>query len=192
MSPTTPPHPHGYLPHHRDYLTSLPAELLTKILSSVPLSSVPLSSFLDLTHTSRGLRHFIKANAAAICNTAIESRFAYENKPLKPTRISGWLAPTDSAILDEEQGYKRITKIRLGGGVKTVLTRKCVTLWDSVIEDLNIGEGKEVREYKPSNLLGELDDSNPLLGLTTPGPQYLFISERVELLLYRLPVRYLR
>jgi hypothetical protein len=42
-------------------LTSLPPEILIKVLSEIPLSSL-----LDLTHTSRGLRAFVKDNAARI------------------------------------------------------------------------------------------------------------------------------
>jgi len=50
----------------RDYLIYLPSDLLTKILAEIPLSS-----FLDLTHTARGIPAFIKPKIVAICNAAI-------------------------------------------------------------------------------------------------------------------------
>jgi hypothetical protein len=64
--------------HGHDQLTSIPPELLIKLFSEVPLSS-----FLDLVHTSQSLHAFVKGNAARICNMAIRSRFAFEAKFLE-------------------------------------------------------------------------------------------------------------
>jgi hypothetical protein len=82
----------------RDRLSTLPSELLLMIISEVPLSS-----FLDLVHTSKGLREFIKANARKICNLAIESRFPLQAKYLRPAKVSGWITPTHWAILEWEE-----------------------------------------------------------------------------------------
>lgn len=70
----------------KDRLTTLPAELLIKIIAEVPLSF-----FLDLTQTCRHLRHLIKDNAKEICNGAIESRFPLHAKYLHPVKKRGWL-----------------------------------------------------------------------------------------------------
>jgi hypothetical protein len=44
---------------NQDYLTSIPPEVLNKILAELPLRS-----FLDLEHTSSGLRDFMRTYAS--------------------------------------------------------------------------------------------------------------------------------
>lgn len=74
----------------RDHLTTVPPEILTKILAEVPLSS-----FLSLTHTCSGLRQFLKANAAQICNAAIRARFPTHAEVLNSSsKTAGLLCPT--------------------------------------------------------------------------------------------------
>ncbi|KAE9380921.1 hypothetical protein N431DRAFT_459833 [Stipitochalara longipes BDJ] len=80
-------------PDNHDYLTSFPPEILIKILAEVPLSS-----FLNLMQTSRGLRGFLKANAARICNTAIRARFLIHAKLFKLVLKDGWLVTTHPEI----------------------------------------------------------------------------------------------
>lgn len=83
-------------------LVSLSPEILIKILSEVPLSS-----FLALAHTSRGLRAFVKDNAARICNMAIRSRFAEHVKILEATTNNnqGWLLPGPGMLLESQVLY---------------------------------------------------------------------------------------
>lgn len=91
--------------HGRDYLNSVPPEILIKILVEVPLSS-----FLDLVHTCSALHAFIKSNAARICNMAIQSRFAFEAKLLCVTKDvaafqdnkEGWLIPQAGKLREAE------------------------------------------------------------------------------------------
>lgn len=85
----------------RDYLTTLPPELLTKVIAEIPLSS-----FLALTQTSSGLRAFIKSNAARICNTAIRSRFPLEADFLDVTLQNGWLVATHPDIMGMRQEFE--------------------------------------------------------------------------------------
>jgi hypothetical protein len=89
---------------NHEYLTSLPPELLIKVLSEIPLSS-----FLNLTHTSRDLRTFIKTNAARISNAAIESRFSFKAKILeKCMQDNGWLSPGLSKLEEKERIYESL------------------------------------------------------------------------------------
>jgi hypothetical protein len=69
----------------RDYLTYLPSDLLTKILAEIPLSS-----FLDLTDTSRGIPVSIRPKIVATCNAAIRSRFPNEDKLLQTYPQRPW------------------------------------------------------------------------------------------------------
>jgi hypothetical protein len=85
----------------RDYLTTLPTELLLDIFAEVPISS-----FLDLTQTSRGLRTFIKAHAARLCNLAIQTRYAQEAKRLKLTNDGTWLVVAHAGLRRVEDGYE--------------------------------------------------------------------------------------
>ncbi|PMD30964.1 hypothetical protein L207DRAFT_591908 [Hyaloscypha variabilis F] len=87
---------------HHDYLTSLPPEILTNIIAEVPLSS-----FLDLTHTCRGLRNFIKVNAARICNLAILARFTPEANPLGLTLKDNWLIVTHPQLLEDQREHEK-------------------------------------------------------------------------------------
>jgi hypothetical protein len=85
-----------------DYLTSLPTELLIKVIAEVPMDY-----YLDLTHTSKGLRDFMKANAANICNEAIRSRHSIAAEILKTELKSGWLVPTHEGFDMEDEDYIR-------------------------------------------------------------------------------------
>jgi hypothetical protein len=52
----------------KDFLTSLPLELLVMIFSHVPLDS-----YLDVVQTSKVFPDIAKKNAARLCNTVIVS-----------------------------------------------------------------------------------------------------------------------
>ena len=72
-----------------DLLSTLAPELLVQVIAELPLSS-----FLDLKHTSTFFRNFLKNNASTICNHAIRTRFPYEEKLLQSALMAGWLMPT--------------------------------------------------------------------------------------------------
>ncbi|PMD15782.1 hypothetical protein NA56DRAFT_709431 [Hyaloscypha hepaticicola] len=85
-----------------DYLTSLPTELLIKVIAEVPMDY-----YLDLTHTSKCLRDFMKANVANICNEAIRFRHSIAAEFLKTELKSGWLVPTHEGFDMEDEDYIR-------------------------------------------------------------------------------------
>lgn len=70
-----------------DPLTLLPTELLIKVIASLPDAAI----FLDLCHTSSKLRRFMKAHAAAICNSSIRINFPEEARLLEAKLVEGWL-----------------------------------------------------------------------------------------------------
>ncbi|KAE9380980.1 hypothetical protein N431DRAFT_449711 [Stipitochalara longipes BDJ] len=78
------PSPAGTSQAKRDILTTVPHEILIKIIAQLPSKY-----YLDLVHTSKALRNFIKINASRICNEAIRSRFALEAAILKSELKSG-------------------------------------------------------------------------------------------------------
>ncbi|KAE9380978.1 hypothetical protein N431DRAFT_324246, partial [Stipitochalara longipes BDJ] len=80
-----------------DYLTNLPPEVLLKVIAQVPSNT-----YLDLVHTSRFLRTFLKLNASQICNEGIRSRYPLEAKILETTKEAGWLVPTNTKLKEEE------------------------------------------------------------------------------------------
>ncbi|PMD30951.1 hypothetical protein L207DRAFT_611640 [Hyaloscypha variabilis F] len=84
-----------------DFLTSLPPEILLNIVSRLPSKF-----FLDLVHTSKHLRNFMKLNANLICNEAIRSRFHLQSALLHSETASGWLVPTHQKLIDDEKRYK--------------------------------------------------------------------------------------
>jgi hypothetical protein len=108
-----------------EYLTSLPPELLIKVLSEVPLSS-----FLDLTKTSRALREFIKTNAARICNMAIRSRLAYEAKILEATTNNkeGRLLPAPKKLKKMKTCTWRLSSTIPSGGSYVWRKRVVITV----------------------------------------------------------------
>jgi hypothetical protein len=86
-----------------DYLTSLPPEILLKI---IPLS--PAASFYELAHTSAHLRAFIKLYAPTICNCAIENHFSHISTNLDTQQISGWLVPRRPIFSQEEESLRKL------------------------------------------------------------------------------------
>ena len=167
----------------RDHLTSLPSEILIKALSNVPLSS-----FLDLTHTSHGLRSFVKTNAARICDAAIESRYAFKNKALQPIRLSdgqSWLGLSVSEIVDKEERYKRILQDFLQAKPHNIIkrSRKNNSFKRNIIGS-NDADCSDIVKVELFNLAGELNSTDcgvsNFIGLTTPGPQYLHVFEQME------------
>jgi hypothetical protein len=81
-------------------LTTVPTEILVKVIAQVPLKS-----YLDLVHTSKVFGNFIKLNASRICNEAIRSRFRLEAKVLGSELNSGWLVPTHDKVGREEKMF---------------------------------------------------------------------------------------
>ena len=59
----------------RDSFSTPPPELLI-----IVIAEVPLKVFLDLKHTYRLFRDYLKENVSTICNYAIQSRFPYKAK----------------------------------------------------------------------------------------------------------------
>jgi hypothetical protein len=82
-SPQVPTSKNSIASTEREYLTSILPELLVRVLSEVPLSS-----YFDVAHTSKGLRSFLEANAAMTCNMAIRSRFPIVAKILEVTKTA--------------------------------------------------------------------------------------------------------
>jgi hypothetical protein len=155
-----------------DYLTSLPAELLIKIIAEVPMDS-----YLDLAHTSKGLLDFMKANAADVCNEAIRSRHSFAAKCFKTELKNGWLVPTHEKFDKEDEDYKR----------SIVSYYRLARVW----------RGKHYRIYSPP---GKLYNSHPnryaknlrtkIITVKSPGPQFLHFLERNILIVcdeHRLP-----
>ncbi|KAN0120352.1 hypothetical protein V8E51_002560 [Hyaloscypha variabilis] len=71
----------------RDYLTSIPPEILAKVISELPLSN-----YLDIAHTSRQLRSILKIHAAMICNARIRSKYQFAAEFLKTETMSEMFA----------------------------------------------------------------------------------------------------
>lgn len=90
----------GSPPTGRDILTTIPPEILIKIIAQVPSKN-----YLDLIHTSEGLRTFLKINASRICNEAIRSRFPLEAALLNSELSSGWLVPRSQMLSERENEY---------------------------------------------------------------------------------------
>jgi len=79
---------------NRDYLTSLPNEILIKVISELPIFN-----YLDVAHTSRHLRSVLKANATQICNLRISSRYWFAAQYLQTEIKSDWLLPKYNVII---------------------------------------------------------------------------------------------
>jgi hypothetical protein len=140
-------------PTGRDYLTTLPAELLSQIIADLPLRS-----FLDLSHTSSFLRYFIKTNASIICNDAIKTYYSREAKLLETEKRSGWLVPTHEQLRRREDFFSDL----LGGYL----------CQDNPCEH-NPANGIHC------GLFGYLRGPWEIqVKITDPGPQFLFFLER--------------
>jgi hypothetical protein len=143
----------------RDYLTSLPAETLLEVILYLPMSS-----YLDLAHTAKAFRRFMKVNAARICNQHIRFWYPLEAKLLKSEMVSGWLVPTHSMIKNEEDLY--------------------FLRYHHPKELLECSRDSGNHEHeKHFNLLGEFIESSTYedppnhIKISTPGPQYLYFLE---------------
>jgi hypothetical protein len=136
----------------RDYLTTIPLEILVKILADVPISD-----YLDLVHTSRGLRDIIRAAAPQLCNQAIRSRHAAMAKYLESEMLGGWLVPMHKFFTLEENIYQfSFSKF-------------------SSFSHLQLEEGKNYKDY---SILGEVVrrttwDWDTFIPIRSPGPQFL-------------------
>ena len=153
----------------RDYLTSLPTELLVKVIAKVPIDS-----YLDLTYTSKGLRDFMKANAAGICNEAIRSRHSIAAEFLKSELKSGWLLPTHKRFGKEDEDY--ITNL--------VSYYRLTHVWRGKHYSLLGKLYNNDPNWYPNNL------RTPFLTVKSPGPQFLYFLERNILIVcneHRLP-----
>jgi hypothetical protein len=138
----------------RDYLTSLPTELLARVIAEVPISS-----YLDITHTSRILRDFIKTNAARLCNEVIRSQHSVAAEYFKSEMVDGWLLPTMEELESEEVSYMQRTYSYLR--------------W---LEE----KGRMVQRQ---GLLGQIpfpgcaENWETCIRITDPGPQYVHFLE---------------
>lgn len=141
----------------RDMLTTFPPEILVKIMAHLPLKY-----YLDLVHTSKALRNFIKINASRICNEAIRTRFEFEAKILNSELEAGWLVPR-SALLREMEG-----KYLMGLG------------------EAYFQEFEQLREFHRGrkgahwSLLSPIQNTYSgdfAITLSSPGPQYLYLLE---------------
>ena len=86
----------------KDYLTSLPLEILFNIISHLPSSS----EVLPLVKVCHRLRQYIRHNAAQICNSFVLSRFSRESEILQPVMAEGWLIPTRCCMRQEENMWE--------------------------------------------------------------------------------------
>jgi hypothetical protein len=128
----------------RDILTSVPPEILVKIIALVPSKH-----YLDLVHTTKALRNFIKLNASSICNEAIWTRFPVEAKVLQSEPEAGWLVPTHEKVAEEEE--------RVRQGLHLITPYK---------------------NEQGFSLLGKLPTETTVsIKITSPGPQYLHFLE---------------
>jgi hypothetical protein len=146
---TSPPQcPSSSTSQDLDYFASLPSELLIKIIADVPSKS-----FLDIVHTSKFLRQFVKVNAAAICNRAILSRYRLESKLLKAELVSGWLVPTHQDIKAQEEAYNR--------------------------EALERNKEYESQTFKYFSLLGDRrsETADNFIAVSCPGPLFLLFLQ---------------
>ena len=135
----------------RDLLTSVPPEILVKIIALVPSKH-----YLDLVHTNKALRNFIKLNASSICNEAIRSRFPVEAKVLRSELEAGWLVPTHEKVAEEEEYFR---------------------------QELNII--RPPNKEQGFSLLGKLPTESTIsIKITSPGPQYLHFLEHNILQLF--------
>ncbi len=64
-----------------------------------------MKNFLDLVHTSKGLRNFVRAEAANICNEKIRAYFQKDLEFLKVTAVNGWLLPRHPEYLLLEKRF---------------------------------------------------------------------------------------
>ena len=78
----------------KDYLTSMPAEILFNIISYLPSSSW----VLPLVKVCHRLRRYVRQNRAQICNSILLSRFHKECEILQPVLANGWLVPTRCCV----------------------------------------------------------------------------------------------
>ncbi|KAH8792362.1 hypothetical protein F5882DRAFT_78772 [Hyaloscypha sp. PMI_1271] len=140
---TQPPY-HIETSGERDLLTSALPEILVKIIVLVPSKH-----YLDLVHTNKALRNFMKLNASSICNEAIWSRFPVEAKVLRSELEAGWLVPTHEKVAEEEENFRQ--------KLNTIQTSN---------------------NDQRFSLLGKLlTDTTVSIKLTSPGPQYLYFLE---------------
>jgi hypothetical protein len=148
---------------NRDYLTSLPNEILLKVLSEFPIFN-----YLDVAHTSRHLRSVLKANAARICNLRISSRYWFVAQYLQTEIKSDWLLPKYDVIIHMDLA-DRTYDMALG----KLLTLECE-------------KHRNHDDVKLFNLLRQLFRgyfwvcySKDLvhIKISGPGPQYLLLLE---------------
>jgi len=134
----------------QDYLTSLPPELLIKIIAHTPSKC-----YLDLVHTSKSLRTFLKLNASRICNQAIRTRYPLEAKLLETTNEAGWLVPTNTRVKKEERQY---------------------------INDKRLLNYKDRRYFTLLGVVGkECRNEDVRISIMSPGPHYLYFLEQILL-----------
>ena len=153
-----------------DVLTTLPSELLIKIICKIPSKY-----FLDLVQTSRFLRNFVKLNASKICNEVIRTLFLLEDTLLRSELEAGWLVPTHDIVTKAEQ---RIQKLEFGLYFYDFHRNKRSS---KTFETMYLGlvrQNQKRSQMELFSLLGELhQDSKIHLAVCSPGPQYLYFLE---------------
>ncbi|KAH7410572.1 hypothetical protein BKA64DRAFT_638236 [Cadophora sp. MPI-SDFR-AT-0126] len=97
----------------KDYLTTLPPELLLTIISHLPNSS----SLLPLSQTNIYLQTFLlTTHAATICNTFITMHHSHAASILSATYRDGWFLPAHEAVLGTERNITRELVRKAGCG----------------------------------------------------------------------------
>lgn len=136
----------------RDYISHLPPELLGNIMAKLPISS-----YLDIAHTSSNMRAVIKKHAAMICNTAIRARHSLAVDFLKVEMNARWLVPLHKFIMKDERCYEEYLK-----------------------EVVNIFSGPEQGYISAYSLKGRLMTGSDIIALklSQPGPQLLYFLEK--------------
>jgi hypothetical protein len=157
---------------NRDYLTSLPNEILIKVISEIPILC-----YLDIAHTSRHLRSVLKANAARICNLRISSRYWFAAQYFQTEIKSGWLLPKHDVNI-------HIDLQERPGGMALEMQYLCGELWN---EKCSIHKKRQNRnDVKIRDVLGQLfpDDFWVCdweglihIKISGPGPQFLLLLE---------------
>ena len=157
-----------------DYLTNLPANILLRILSNVPMSS-----FLDLSQTHSQLRWFMHNCAATICNLAIIERFPVEAKFLEASEIGGWLTPGDGFI----------NNIKPRKGTRWVVPGLQLRLCDPGPQFLYFLEKRVLRFSSPGimkmgmrtlpNFMDSLNEESPVVFGGQDYPRWVWLREMV-------------
>jgi hypothetical protein len=159
---------------NEDRLSSLPPELLLKILSNVPIAS-----FFALTQTSKGFRKFIKVNAVLVCNTAIATRFPQLSTCFESKIINEWLVPTHPVFLRCQEQCNVPKEEFLRYYLYKYPESDIFALHEKYKYEIDIRNGYSGCRRKNKNIFVVDMDVKLFIDVTKPGPQFLFFLEKM-------------